>query len=262
MSLSRNPGLKYMPSTLCASHSVTGTWPTMCLAFLQKVQLLTLTRCEVTCKHVCICPLNYSTCNCALQAAAVQLSAFMHDKACNDAYRPRGTITLYVLMLYDELDECLLLQSGHGGCYCTLLLLHTAIMANKARQGLNNAVLCLIKLMCGITGLQVAIIGMGASAWEARNAASLIFTALLIRMLGFRNLVKVCNLVPYHAWCICPCLCVACCPLPFAPALVSASALAFALVHAFVLAYGLPLPMSSPLLLPFCCRCLCPCLCS
>ncbi|KAL0046958.1 hypothetical protein WJX82_002976, partial [Trebouxia sp. C0006] len=39
-------------------------------------------------------------------------------------------------------------------------------------------------------GLQVAIIAMGGSAWEVRNAASLIFTALLIRMLGFRNLVK------------------------------------------------------------------------
>ncbi|DBB01023.1 TPA: hypothetical protein ACH3X1_000923 [Trebouxia sp. C0004] len=39
-------------------------------------------------------------------------------------------------------------------------------------------------------GLQVAIIAMGGSAWEVRNAASLVFTALLIRMLGFRNLVK------------------------------------------------------------------------
>ena len=40
-------------------------------------------------------------------------------------------------------------------------------------------------------GLQVAVIAMASSAWEVRNAASLIFTALLIRMLGFRNLVKV-----------------------------------------------------------------------
>ncbi|KAL0033537.1 hypothetical protein WJX79_002523 [Trebouxia sp. C0005] len=39
-------------------------------------------------------------------------------------------------------------------------------------------------------GLQVAIVAMGGGAWEVRNAASLIFTALLIRMLGFRNLVK------------------------------------------------------------------------
>ena len=40
-------------------------------------------------------------------------------------------------------------------------------------------------------GLQVAVVAMASSAWEVRNAASLIFTALLIRMLGFRNLVKV-----------------------------------------------------------------------
>ena len=40
-------------------------------------------------------------------------------------------------------------------------------------------------------GLQVAVIAMASSAWEVRNAASLIFTALLIRMLGFRNLVMV-----------------------------------------------------------------------
>ncbi|DBA77762.1 TPA: hypothetical protein ACH3X2_008451 [Trebouxia sp. C0005] len=39
-------------------------------------------------------------------------------------------------------------------------------------------------------GLQVAIVAMGGGAWKVRNAASLIFTALLIRMLGFRNLVK------------------------------------------------------------------------
>ena len=42
-------------------------------------------------------------------------------------------------------------------------------------------------------GLQVAVVAMASSAWEVRNAASLIFTALLIRMLGFRNLVKVHN---------------------------------------------------------------------
>lgn len=41
-------------------------------------------------------------------------------------------------------------------------------------------------------GLKVAIKAMGSGAWEVRNAASLIFTALIIRMLGFRNLVKVC----------------------------------------------------------------------
>ena len=39
--------------------------------------------------------------------------------------------------------------------------------------------------------MQVAILAMGSAAWEVRNAASLIFTALIIRMLGFRNLVKV-----------------------------------------------------------------------
>ena len=45
-------------------------------------------------------------------------------------------------------------------------------------------------------GLQVAVIAMASSAWEVRNAASLIFTALVIRMLGFRNLVKVHNYPP------------------------------------------------------------------
>ena len=44
-----------------------------------------------------------------------------------------------------------------------------------------------------LAGLQVAVVAMASSAWEVRNAASLIFTALLIRMLGFRNLVKVHN---------------------------------------------------------------------
>ena len=63
--------------------------------------------------------------------------------------------------------------------------------------------------MRGNTGLQVAMMAMGGSAWEVRNAASLIFTALLIRMLGFRNLVKVGNLIPCRACCICPCLCIA-----------------------------------------------------
>ncbi len=90
---------------------------------------------------------NYSTCDCALQAAAVQLSAFVHVKACKDAYRPRGTIIIYVSLLHDVLDECLLLQSGHGCCHCTMLLLHSATMANKAGQGLNNALLCWIKLI-------------------------------------------------------------------------------------------------------------------
>ena len=47
-------------------------------------------------------------------------------------------------------------------------------------------------------GLQVAVIAMASSAWEVRNAASLIFTALLIRMLGFRNLVKVNYTPPPH----------------------------------------------------------------
>ena len=43
----------------------------------------------------------------------------------------------------------------------------------------------------GVAGLQVAMRGVGATAWEVRNSSSLLFTALLIRMLGFRNLAKV-----------------------------------------------------------------------
>ncbi|KAL4419934.1 hypothetical protein ABPG75_007032 [Micractinium tetrahymenae] len=36
-------------------------------------------------------------------------------------------------------------------------------------------------------GMQAAIRGMAAPQWEVRNAASLLFTALLVRVLGFRN---------------------------------------------------------------------------
>ncbi|KAK9864472.1 hypothetical protein WJX84_007987 [Apatococcus fuscideae] len=39
-------------------------------------------------------------------------------------------------------------------------------------------------------GMQVAIVGMDASAWEIRNSASLMYAALIMRMLGFRNLQK------------------------------------------------------------------------
>lgn len=107
--------------------------------------------------------------------------------------------------------------------------------------------------MRGIAGLQVAIVAMGGGAWKVRNAASLIFTALLIRMLGFRNLVKVGNLIPWRDWCIRPCLSPALDP---APALVPVSALtghAFALVyapalaHAFTLAFAFPSPWPLPL---------------
>lgn len=38
--------------------------------------------------------------------------------------------------------------------------------------------------------MQAAVAAMGADAWEIRNAASLLFTALVLRMLGFRNMLK------------------------------------------------------------------------
>ncbi len=40
-------------------------------------------------------------------------------------------------------------------------------------------------------GLAIAVLAMGAGAWEVRNGARLCFTALLIRMLGFTNVVSV-----------------------------------------------------------------------
>ncbi len=40
-------------------------------------------------------------------------------------------------------------------------------------------------------GMQLAIVDMTASAWEIRNAASLVYAALIMRMLGFRNLRQV-----------------------------------------------------------------------
>ena len=90
--------------------------------------------------------------HCRLLLFSLVLS--LHVKACNDAYRPRETIIRCVLMLHDMRDDCLPLQSGHGRCHCTLLLLHSAPMANKAGQGLNNALLCLIKLIKPCVALQ------------------------------------------------------------------------------------------------------------
>lgn len=49
----------------------------------------------------------------------------------------------------------------------------------------------LITPLCGGAGVEVAVVAMAAAAWEVRNAASLTFTALITRMLGFRNLIKV-----------------------------------------------------------------------
>jgi hypothetical protein len=40
-------------------------------------------------------------------------------------------------------------------------------------------------------GLEVCIGALSASDWETRNAASLCFTALVVRTLGFKNLAKV-----------------------------------------------------------------------
>ena len=40
-------------------------------------------------------------------------------------------------------------------------------------------------------GVATAIEAMAAAAWEIRNSASLAFTALLMRTVGFKNLAKV-----------------------------------------------------------------------
>ena len=48
-----------------------------------------------------------------------------------------------------------------------------------------------VKLAYASAGMQAAVVAMGATAWEVRNAASLLFTALVLRMLGFRNMLKV-----------------------------------------------------------------------
>lgn len=47
----------------------------------------------------------------------------------------------------------------------------------------------LIPSLC-VSGLQVAILAMGAPEWEVRNAASLCFGALILRTVGFKNLAK------------------------------------------------------------------------
>lgn len=39
--------------------------------------------------------------------------------------------------------------------------------------------------------MQTAILGMDADAWEIRNSASLLYAALTMRILGFRNMQKV-----------------------------------------------------------------------
>lgn len=43
----------------------------------------------------------------------------------------------------------------------------------------------------GSAGVAIAIGAMSAAAWEIRNSASLAFTALLMRTVGFKNIVKV-----------------------------------------------------------------------
>ena len=65
---------------------------------------------------------------------------------------------------------------------------HFARMQEKIEEGdaLNSAAFSVLH-----AGMQVAIVDMTASAWEIRNAASLMFAALIMRMLGFRNLQKV-----------------------------------------------------------------------
>ena len=40
-------------------------------------------------------------------------------------------------------------------------------------------------------GVAAAISGMSASEWEIRNSASLVFTSLVVRTVGFKNVLKV-----------------------------------------------------------------------
>lgn len=44
-----------------------------------------------------------------------------------------------------------------------------------------------LPLPTGPAGVEVALRAMAAPQWEVRNAATLCYTALLVRILGFRN---------------------------------------------------------------------------
>ncbi|KAK9830799.1 hypothetical protein WJX74_007694 [Apatococcus lobatus] len=61
---------------------------------------------------------------------------------------------------------------------------------NCLRMAFNHTDLALDSSGFFAQGMQVAIVGMDASAWEIRNSASLMYAALIMRMLGFRNLQK------------------------------------------------------------------------
>ena len=42
-------------------------------------------------------------------------------------------------------------------------------------------------------GVEATIRAMAAPQWEVRNSASIVFTALIVRTVGFKNVLKVCT---------------------------------------------------------------------
>ncbi|KAK9862251.1 hypothetical protein WJX84_009332 [Apatococcus fuscideae] len=61
---------------------------------------------------------------------------------------------------------------------------------NCLRMAFNHSDLALDSSGFFAQGMQTAILGMAAPAWEIRNSASLMYAALIVRMLGFRNVQK------------------------------------------------------------------------
>lgn len=47
--------------------------------------------------------------------------------------------------------------------------------------------------VCVALGVEATIRAMAAPQWEVRNSASIVFTALIVRTVGFKNVLKVCT---------------------------------------------------------------------
>ncbi|KAK9830510.1 hypothetical protein WJX72_012147 [[Myrmecia] bisecta] len=61
---------------------------------------------------------------------------------------------------------------------------------NVLRMAFNDKNLAMDSSGFFAEGLKTAILGMSAPAWEVRNAASQLYTALVVRTLGFKNVTK------------------------------------------------------------------------